>query len=69
MHDVKLSGKKVDRREKMCEEGRDKISPLEVRGSYSRFRIIAERRQTKPERNMQTRVAITVTKVPLSGAE
>jgi hypothetical protein len=38
-------------------------------GDYSLFRAIAERRNTNPERNMQRRVAITVTKVPLSGAE
>ena len=67
MHDVKLSGKKVDQERR--ENSKHKIGPRKVRGSYSRFRIIAERRQTKPERNMQSRVAITVTKVPLSGAE
>ena len=40
-----------------------------AQGDYSLFRTIAERRKTKPERNMHRRVAITVTKVPLSGAE
>jgi len=38
-------------------------------GDYTLFRAMAERRNTKPERNMHKRVAITVTNVPLSGAE
>lgn len=40
-----------------------------TQGNYSLFRAIADRRNTNPERNMHNRVAITVTKVPLSGAE
>ena len=64
-----LSGKKVDQKKTYERESKnDRICPLE-RGGYSRLRTIAERRQMKPERSMQTSVAITVTKVPLSVAE
>lgn len=68
---MKLSGREVNQ-QKRAEKGgckSDENGPRKIRGAYSRFRIIAERRQMKPERNMQIRVAITVTKVPLSGAE
>jgi len=63
---MKLSGRKVNQ-QKPTEN--NKIGLRKTRGAYSRFRTIAERRQMKPERNMQSRVAVTVTKVPLSGAE
>lgn len=68
---MKLSGREVNQQKRAEKEGckNNKISPQKIRGAYSRFRIIAERRQTKPEKNMQSRVTITVTKVPLSGAE
>jgi hypothetical protein len=67
---MKLSSMEVNQ-QKRAKEGckNNKICPRKIRDDYSRFRIIAERRQMKPERNMQSRVAVTVTKVPLSGAE
>lgn len=68
MHDIKLSGKSIGR-DTGRKEFKNRIGPRETPSFYSRFRTIAERRQTKPERSMQTRVAITVTNVPLSGAE
>jgi len=55
-----------------CEEERMEVDMIclgKAQGDYSLFRTIAERRNTNPERNMHSRVAITVTKVPLSGAE
>lgn len=55
-----------------CEEERMEINttcPGKARGDYSLSRTIAERRNTNPERNMHNKVAITVTKVPLSGVE
>lgn len=68
-YDMRLSEKKVcQKKTREGESKNDKVCPLGQR-DYSRFRTIAERTKTKPERNMQSRVAITVTKVPLSGAE
>ena len=64
-----LSGKKVGHKRNVRREKARTTDPPFKRDDYSRFRTIAERTQMKPERSMQTRVAITVTKVPLSVAE
>ena len=57
----------VETSEGGMEEKRDRSSGNTKR--YSRFRTIAVRRKMKLERDMQSKVAITVTNVPLSGAE